>query len=227
MLTETMLKGALPTQMRKRVTPELLLEVNQSLNDPHMNDILMDNILGYSNVLQTGRYKISNYIAAVKYVSYKMIGDTNKQAYCKTYPVKYNKFVLQGVSEKDIATYIHAFNKSKLVTTILAQALVPLHLVNLDKEQEAVNVLADLMANAKSEKVRSDSADKLLTHLRRPEAQKIELEVTHKNDSAIDALREITANLAATQLKSITQGGYSAEDVAHMPIIIEGSVDEE
>ena len=56
-----------------------------------------------------------DYVNAVKYVSHKLMGCTNLDAYVKTFPVKYQGFLNQGVLSKDIASYITAYNKSKLV----------------------------------------------------------------------------------------------------------------
>ena len=89
--------------------------------------------------------------------------------------------------------------------------------------QKALNVQADLMVNANSEKVRSDAANSLLTHLKRPEVTKIELDVGLKEDKTIDGLRQATMALAASQRDMIKSGMMNAKEVAHSQII-EGEV---
>ena len=86
----------------------------------------------------------------------------------------------------------------------------------------ALNGQADLMLNAKSEKVRSDAANSLLNHLKKPETHKVEMNIGIKEGGAIEELREITSQLAAKQQQMIESGVYTAKDVAHKPLTIEG-----
>jgi hypothetical protein len=79
------------------------------------------------------------------------------------------------------------------------------------------------MVHANSEKVRSDAANSLLTHLKRPEVTKIELDVGLKEDKTITDLRQATMALAASQRAMIKSGMMNAKEVAHSQII-EGEV---
>jgi len=166
-----------------------------------------------------GRFKIDQYLNAVRYVSFKLIGDNNDVAYIKTFPDKYNRFLQQGISSKDIASYTSAYNKSKLVNLIFEQTLVPTYVLNADLHQKALNVQAELMTTAKSEKVRSDAANSLLTHLKVPETKKIELDLGIKQDKGIDDLRAATLKLVQQQKDMMTIGSITAEDVASSNII--------
>ena len=100
--------------------------------------------------------------------------------------------------------------------------MVPTHVLNADVFQKAINVQADLMLNAKSEKVRTDAANSLLNHLKRPEASKIELNVGLQEGGVISELREITSKLAAKQRQLIEGGSYSAQEIAHSKLTIDG-----
>jgi ABC-type glycerol-3-phosphate transport system substrate-binding protein len=166
-----------------------------------------------------GKFKVSNYIEAVKYVSHKLMGCTNIDAYSRTFPDKMARFAAQGVSSKDIASYVTAYNKSKLVNLIMEQTLVPMWVLNQDLYQRALNVQAELMVSANSEKVRSDAANSLLTHLKQPETQKVELNVGMKEDNSISALREATLALVAQQKQALLAGAMTAQDVAHTKVI--------
>ena len=115
-----------------------------------------------------------------------------------------------------------AYNKNKLVNLVYEQTLIPTHVLNADIYQKAINVQADLMLNAKSEKVRSDAANSLLNHLKKPETHKVEMNIGIKEGGAIEELREITSQLAAKQQQMIESGVYTAKDVAHKPLTIEG-----
>lgn len=223
-LTVDQFKHALPPAMKKSVNQELIDKINQTLSDPDMFETYRDNLLSYTRVMADGKFKVSNYIDAVKYVSHKLMGSSNIDAYSRTFPDKIARFTQSGVSSKDIASYVTAYNKSKLVNLIMEQTLVPMWVLNQDLYQKALNVQAELMMGAKSEKVRSDAANSLLTHLKQPEVQKVELNIGAKEDSAILALRESTMALVRQQKMMLESGAANAQDMAHSKLVIEGEV---
>lgn len=225
-LTAEQFKQALPDKVKKSVSQELIDQINSTLSEPEMYEAYRDNLLSYSKVMADGRFKIDQYISAVKYVSHKLMGATNIEAYSKTFPDKMQRFAAQGVSAKDIASYVTAYNKSKLVNLIFEQTLIPSYVLNQDLYQKALNVQAELMVSAKSEKVRCDAANSLLTHLKMPETQKVELEIGVKEDSAIAALRATTMELARQQRLMLEAGAMNAQEVAHSRLVIEGEARE-
>jgi len=226
-LTVEMFQQALPDKVKKSVNQELIDQVNKTLGDPEMFETYRDNLLSYTRVMSDGRFKVSEYVNAVKYVSHKLMGATNIEAYTKTFPDKYARFVANGVQAKDIASYVTAYNKSKLVNLIFEQTLIPSYVLNQDLYQKALNVQADLMVSANSEKVRTDAANSLLTHLKMPEKQKVELELNVKEDSSISALRAATMALAAQQRLAVESGSMSAQEVAHSRVVIPDVIDVE
>ncbi|MCM2973736.1 hypothetical protein [Larsenimonas suaedae] len=221
-LTIDQFKAALPPKVKKSVNQELIDRINRTLSDPELHEAYRDNLLSYTRVMAEGKFRVSQYIDAVKYVSHKLLGCTNLDAYSKTFPEKMMRFTVMGTSDKDISSYVSAYNKSKLVNLIMEQTLVPSWILNQDLYQKALNVQADLMISARSEKVRSDAANSLLTHLKQPETQKVEMDVNVKQDSSIQALRDATMELAARQRMAIQAGAQDAQDVAHSSILIEG-----
>lgn len=221
-LTVDQFRQALPDKVKKSVSQELIDQINNTLSEPEMFEAYRDNLLSYSKVMADGRFKIDQYISAVKYISHKLMGCTNIEAYSKTFPDKMQRFAAQGVSSKDIASYVTAYNKSKLVNLIFEQTLIPTYVLNQDLFQKALNVQAELMVNANSEKVRCDAANSLLSHLKMPETQKVELEIGVKEDSAIASLRETTLALARQQRLMLEAGAMNAQEVAHSKLVIEG-----
>ena len=221
-LTIEQFKTALPDKVKKSINQELIDQINSTLADPEMFEAYRDNLLSYTRVMADGRFKISSYIDAVRYVSHKLMGCTNIEAYTKTFPDKYQRFIQQGVSSKDIASYVTAYNKSKLVNLIFEQTLIPSYVLNQDLYQKALNVQAELMLDDSiSPKVRSDAANSLLTHLKMPETQKVELEIGMKEDSSIQALRATTLELARQQRMMMEAGAMNAQEVAHSKLIID------
>lgn len=214
-LTVEQFKQCLPDKVKKSINQELIDQINNTLADPELYESYRDNLLSYTKVMADGRFKVSSYVDAVRYVSHKLMGSTNIEAYTKTFPDKYARFVQQGVQAKDIASYVTAYNKSKLVNLIFEQTLIPSYVLNQDLYQKALNVQAELMIASKSDKVRCDAANSLLTHLKMPETQKIELEIGVKEDSSIQALRDSTMALARQQRMMMEAGAMNAQDIAH------------
>lgn len=225
-LTVDQFKNALPEKVKKSINQELVDQINTTLSDPELYEAYRDNLLSYTKVMSDGRFKVSDYVNAVKYVSHKLMGCTNIDAYSKTFPDKIQRFAAQNVASKDIASYVTAYNKSKLVNLIFEQTLIPAYVLNQDLYQKALNTQADLMANAKSEKVRCDAANSLLTHLKMPETQKVELDIGIKEDGSIAALRATTLELARQQRMMLESGAMNAQEVAHTRLVIEGEAKE-
>lgn len=226
-LTADMFRQALPDKVKKSVNQELIDSINKTLSDPDEFEAYRDNLLSYTRVMSDGRFKVQEYVNAVRYVSHKLMGATNIEAYTKTFPDKYQRFVAQGVAAKDIASYVTAYNKSKLVNLIFEQTIIPSYVLNQDLYQKALNVQAELMLTANSEKVRTDAANSLLTHLKMPEKTKVELDINVKQDSTIGALRAATMELAAAQRLAVASGSSNAQEVAHSKISMADVVDVE
>jgi hypothetical protein len=226
-LTEDQFRLALPDKVKKSVNQELIDSINATLSEPELYEAYRENLLSYTKVMQDGRFKVQEYVNAVKYVSHKLMGCTNIEAYSKTFPDKLIRFNAQGVSSKDIASYVTAYNKSKLVNLIFEQTLIPSYVLNQDLYQKALNVQADLMVNAASEKVRTDAANSLLTHLKQPETQKVELNIGVKEDSSISHLRAATLELARQQRLALEAGQVTAQEVAHGRVIPKDVIDVE
>lgn len=220
-LTIEQFKEALPDKVKKSINQQLINQINATLADPELYETYRDNLLSYSKVMAEGKFKVTSYVDAVKYVGYKLMGKSNLESYSLTFPHKMQNFHAQGVAPKDIASYISAYNKSKLVNLIFEQTMVPFWVLNQDLYQRALNTQAELMVGAKSEKVRSDAANSVLTHLKPPETAKIELDVTTKGDSSIRQLQEAVTNLARAQRAALQSGAVDAQFVAESTVIIE------
>lgn len=218
-------KSALPATLKKSVNQSLIDKINKTLNDPDMYETYRENLLSYTKVMSEGKFKVANYIDAVKYVSHKLMGKTNMDAFSATFPDKIQRWMAQGVASKDMASYVTAYNKSKLVNLIMEQTLVPSWVLNQDLYQKALNVQAELMISANSEKVRSDAANSILTHLKQPETQKMELNVGVKEDSSIASLRQATMELAKQQRLAVESGALNAQEVAHSALVIDGEAE--
>lgn len=210
---------AMPAQMRKNISKELLNQVNTVIADTEVAAVFRENVVGLSSVMNEGKFKLDSYLYAVKFVSHKLLGDSSITAWAKTFPDRYNAANRRGASRSEIAAVASRYNASKLVVLLMGQTLVPTHILNAPLYQEAINAQAELMRSARSEKVRCDAAANLLATLKPPETKKIELDMSVKEDRTIQQLRETTMALARQQRQMIESGSVSARAIAEAKLI--------
>jgi len=219
LLTAEQFKQVVPNQFKACVSQELIDQINQTLSDPDMYETYRDNLLGYAHVMREGKFKMEDYINAIKYCSHKIMGASNIDAYVKTFPDKYQAMLSAGKNAKDISSFVTAYNKNKLVNLILEQSMIPSWVLNQDMYQKALNHQLYLMLNAKSEKVQSDAANSILVHLKPPEVTKVELDIGLKKDSAMDDLKQNLAELALMQKQFISAGVTQVKDLAQQKLV--------
>lgn len=222
-LTKEQFLKVLPKKMKKTVNDGIMDAINNVVADPTIRDAFRENIISYTSVMKDGKFKMQQYLEAVHYVSYKLFGSSNIEAYCKTFPHRYQRFLDEGFSDKAISSYVNAYNNNKLVNLILEQTLVPTHILNADLYQKALNTQAELMMTSGSDKVRCDAANSLLTHLKMPETQKVELDVSVKEDKAITELRNATLDLVEQQKKALASGSMNVREIAHSKLLVENA----
>lgn len=218
LMTVELLKEALPKQLQGNATQEFADLVNNLALDPETCAEIRQNFLTYSKVIVEGKYKTEDYLNAVVYATHKYMGYSNKDAYVRSFPDRYQALVARGATPKDISAYVSAYSKNKLVIALLEQALVPAHLLYQDVFHAAIATQARLMNTAHSEKVQADAANSILTHLKAPEVKKIELDVNVKESGGIAELRETMRDLAEKQKQMIEGKAATAQQMAVVPV---------
>lgn len=218
-MTEDEFKRCLPASLRGSVDDSIRQQLNDCLADPNTRETIAQNLLGYTDVISQGKFKLGSYISAIRYVSYKVMGNTNILAYQKTFPDRYSDMVANGVTPKDINSYISAYNKSKLVTLIYEAMMIPTYILNQDVFQEAINTQREIMNNDRySPMARVQAAKSLLDTLKPPELKKMQVDVSVKESDTIAQLQKTTQELAQLQLQQLKQG-TSLQDILNQPII--------
>ena len=224
-LSEEEFKSALPAQMRKAVNPLLIMQINNTLSNEEEWENYRNSLLDYASILQQGKWKLSSYLNAVRYVGFKVMGHTNKVAYKKTFPKKFERFIQENTSEKDISSYTSMYNKTKLVNLIFEQTLIPTYILNAPKFQDAINVQVSIMNDENvSAKVRSEAANSLMIHLKPPETKKVELDIGIHTDSIIDDYKKAMSNMVEQQMILIKAGG-DVKQIANAAIPVAKVVD--
>lgn len=217
-LTVQQVQEALPPSLKTAVTQQLVDNINNISNDPLIAEQIRNNYLSYTGVMKDGKFKTEDYLNAVAYVSYKLMGYSNTDAYFKTFPQRHAALVAKGTSSKDISAYVSAYNKGKLVNLIFEQTLVPTWVLNQDLHQRALNVQADLMVNANSELVRSNAANSILTHLAKPKEVGPLINLDMRETSGMNELKGMLVGLAKKQ-QELIQAGVPTKDIADQKLI--------
>lgn len=225
-LTEEDVKRALPQNLRSAVNQSLVDMLNNISTDPLAAENIRDNFVSYSSVLKDGKFKTEDYINAVAYVSYKIMGHTNEDAYAKTFPQRYARLLANSATKKEISSYVAAYHKGKLVNLIMEQSLVPSWVLNQDLFQKALNTQAKLMLTATSELVRTQAANSILTHLKKPEPKgDFQINLNQADNSGLAEMRNMIGQLAQQQRTLIEQGSMKTIDVAGSKLIKEEAED--
>ncbi len=227
MLTQDQVAQALPANLKSAATPAFTAQVNSIVSDPLIAEQVRNNFVSYSRVLQEGKFKTEDYLHAVVYVSHKLMGLSNQEAYFKTFPARHQALMAKGTSSKDISAYVAAYHRGKLVNLIMEQSLVPSWVLNQDIYQRAINVQAELMMSATSEKVRAEAANSILTHLAKPKEVGPLVSLNMPESAGITELKDMLARLAQQQQQAIQQGISPATIAAQRVIDVEADKVEE
>lgn len=220
MLTLEQVKSALPPGNRNNVTQDMVNQLNALSKDPEEARYIRENFVSFSQVLMEGRFRLGDYVQAVMYVSYKVMGKTNIEAYKATFPDRYKSMVDAGKPQKDIASMVTAYNKGVLVTKIMERAIIPTWILNQDMFQAALQTQFELMTDTQvSDKVRCEAANSLLTHLKKPDVHKSELKIDIAVNDGMATLEENLRRMSQAQLNMIEHNpNVSAGDIAAMPM---------
>lgn len=219
-LTLQQVAHTLPPNLKNNVTQQLVDNINNCVADPIMAEAIKDNFLSYTQVLSEGKFKTEDYLSAVMYVSFKLMGMTNQDAYARTFPARYRTLLNNGTSTKDISSYVSMYNKGRLVNLILEKSLIPTWVLNQHIYQKAINVQADLMSNANSEMVRMQAANSILTHLAKPKEVGPLINLDLREGSGLNELKATLTQLAQQQRDLIGQG-VTTKSIADQGLVID------
>ena len=218
-ITREMVERALPPNLKNNATQSLVDAINGITNDPLVAEQIQKSFISYAGVLKEGKYRTEDYLHAVAYTSYKLMGDSNQEAYFKTFPHRYQLLISKGTAPKDIASYVSAYAKGQLVNKIMEQSLVPSWVLNQDMYQKALNTQFELMTDSEvSPKVRSDAANSILTHLTKPKEAGPLINIDLNESSGMNEIREALTKMAKQQ-QDLISSGVTTKSVAAQTII--------
>ena len=218
MLALESVRKLVPKNQRTLITQEFLDKLEASVSDSLVAEQFKENFVTYLNVLSKGKYKMEDYINAVKYVSFKLLGYSNINAYTATFPERYERLKTEGQTQ--IEAFVSMYNKNKLVMQIYEQTIVPSYVLNAPMHQQALNTLAAMIVDDDVRGMTKVKAcEAILQYTKQPDVVKGELTIGIEQSDTINDLREITENLADTYRVMLEKKGMRLKDVAEADII--------
>ena len=214
-------RASVPRTFRDNITEDFLEKLEEAMKDPEAGRIMKDNFLTYSKVLEefNGTIKIWDYVYAIKFISYKLLGYTLTEAFTRVFPNRVEKLVQEG-SERRIASLAKHYNQNKLVNKIYQQTMIPSYVLNAPLFQEALDTLAEMI---RDDNVRGmakvKACETILSYTKPPEVTKAEVEVKVSRDSTIDELRDIAERFSKDMQKAISNGQITATEAIESDII--------
>lgn len=217
-LSLEVVKKLVPRGQRTLITQEFIDKIENCMGDSLIADQFKDNFVSYLNILGDSKYKMEDYISAVKYVSFKLLGYTNIDAYAATFPDRYQRLKL--MDQKQIDAYVSMYNKGKLVVQMYEQSLVPSYVLNAPMYQDALNTLAEMIIDPSVKGMAKVKAcEAILQHTKQPEIIKTELTIGTSNNDSLNDLREVTEKLAETYRAALVGGQVSLKEIAESKLI--------
>lgn len=207
-----------PKKVRSMIDQSLVDELNAWSDNPVVMDSFKENMVTYSGVLQDGRFKVTDYINAVKFVSLKLLEFNDFEAYEAVFPDRVNILRNRGIDDDGIRPYASAYKKNKLVVSIFQQTIIPTYVLNAPLHQDALNKLSVLMNSSRSDLVKVKAAEAILNYTKMPETKKIELDL---GVNTIDAMAELkkASEILANQQQASIQAGVPLKEIAESRII--------
>ena len=223
MLTLEELKSQLPANKR-HLANQKIVDMMNAPGDKQIREVYRENMLRFTDLLSDHKngFKVSleQYAKAIRFVSHRLFGDTVLDAWRRVFPDRYKRLVRRSVPEREMYSHAGAYARGKLPTAIMERSLIPIHILNMDIHQEAINTQAHLMRFAKSEMVRMKAADSLIQHLKLPEDKRLQIDVTHHSgQDAFEELRRVTRELALEQRQAIEDKRVNVIDIANSDIV--------
>lgn len=212
------IRKLVPKNQKSMITQEFVDTLEGSVKDSMIAEQFKDNFITYLNVLTSAKYRMDDYINAVKYVSFKLLGYSNIDAYASVFPERYQRLVDEGQTQ--IEAFASMYNKNKLVIKIFEQTIVPTHVLNAPLHQEALSTLAGMISDPSVRGMTKVKAcEAILHYTKAPEVIEGKLTIGIEQQDTIASLREVTEQLAATYKIALEGGQKSLKQLAEETII--------
>jgi hypothetical protein len=227
MLTVEMVQESVPKNLKGSVTQSFVDKLNKIDEDVNMAETMQENFVTCSSVLTEGKFKMEDYLNAVKFVSLLMAGLSKRDAWVRTFPDRHQELVAKGKSDqKTISSHVAMYASGQLVNKVTQQSLIPFHIINQDARQKALNKQVRLMMTAKSELVQMQAANSVLVHTTPPkEVVAAQVNVNVGTVSALKNLEGMLNQLAQRQHSAIESGTSTTRAIAASSMVVDAETE--
>ena len=221
-LTLEVIKELLPESKKKKMTQEVLDDINKLVADPDYGAELAENYVNFISVLrEQQRYTVEQYKKAIMFYTLVESGVALIHSYTQVFPdrVAYRKKVYpERDLNIDLAHEASRYNRSSLITEIRKLDTLSIKLIHRSLLHEAILKQATLMRTARSELVQQKASETLIRELKPDEDTNINLNVNDGSGQILKDLRQATAALAQMQFNKIAAGA-SVKSIAESKIL--------
>ena len=213
------------------LTQDIVDMINSVQNEAEFQgESLLQTMVTYQKVLDTAKVGIKEYVNAIRFCAYLVSMDDNyteayKRTFCERDFVKKRAALPTDTTKyAELTSAASRYRRSKLVVDILTASQVPLGLLYMGHQYEAVNVLYDVMHTAKYDRDKINAAKELLAAVKLPETAKVELDVNVKESTAVQQLNDQLAQLANRQMQHLQAGSVDLDDIGAMKVAGDSTV---
>jgi len=211
------LKTLVPRSVYSNINQNIVDTINNVSTDIDYAREYRRNIITFIQVLKEGKYSFEEYINAVKYCTYKILGDKNIEAYSKAFPDRYQEMIKKGLNREDIHSRVGSYNKGKLVCSIMEKMIIPVEILYRDFFDDAAVKLHELMYTARSEMVQYQSAKSIIENFK-PTKEKIEIDMTIKESEDVSKKYDQALEFAAKKMQQMISKGMNVKDVTNIKL---------
>lgn len=207
---------------KKHLASDTMVQLLQDpLNTDNIQEFITENFISYTDLLKdTSAYGLKEYINAVRFASYRMLGDTWLDCYKKTFPDRYEQHLADGKSLDALRARADGFSRTKLVQTMLERGYVAPYILNQPLFQQALNTAANIMLNEKTPAMaRVQAAKTVLEYTKAPEVQKLQMDIGVKASDELNQLEETMNRFAQMIHQGIHTGVLNSKEAIESNII--------
>lgn len=217
--TKKSIEGMIPIKLD--VSEVEVNRINALASDEELQEAFKENIVSFSSVLAgNNSNSITDYVNAVTYTSWVLLGKSQLEAWGKVFPDRMQRLQALGKNTREMSNHASAYTRTKLVVKIMQQTLTPSYIYNASLFQKTLTNMYDIAMNEDSlDKDRIAAGAEVLKHTAIPEGFDLDKGVvTDKSASLIEKLADTVSKMADTQRTLITDGVLTPNQVANTPL---------
>jgi hypothetical protein len=203
------------------ITDDVVNTINNVIENEEEARYFRENIITYIGILKDPKVNgisFKTYLNAVKFVTYKMLGDSNIDAYIKVFPDRYERMVKQGKSNKYIHAIVSTYANGTTVMKIIERTIIPPSVSHRDLFYRTIEHLSELAFNANSEAVQEKACKTLIETLKPNEESKIEIDMNIKESEDIVKRYDQALEFASQKMLNMMKQGGDVHKIANIKL---------